>query len=150
MHNTSFTHIHNNYTKSVFNGIHLPFGLRPIEVPDLKHFAYKDYKTNIVLFRLSGEKELRKQELTLVRKAMTASKNFVFLIITPFNFEKGVNLPWAYKQLDKIQEHHQNFELLDLDSWLEKQPRATFDEAFRSVQQVISLLCTIYCGAFRG
>ena len=150
MNATSLTHFHNNYTKPIFEGIHLPFGLEPVEVQDFKHFPYKDYKTNIVLFRLSGEKQYRKQELSFVRKAMNASKNFVFLIMTPFSFEKGVDLGWVHKQLDKIHEKHQNFELLDMESWLQEKPHFTFDQAFKSVQQVISLVCAIYYGTFKG
>ncbi|MBP5161002.1 MAG: hypothetical protein ILP11_03025 [Alphaproteobacteria bacterium] len=150
MKTVSFTYIHNNYTTPLLEGIRLPAGLNATQITDFNAFPYTDYQTNIVLFRLSGEKPLRRKENALIKHALTADHSFVYLIIMPFSFEKDVNRPWAYKQLSKLQDKHKNFELIDMEAYLKEMPNATFDEAFQQARQVIELICSVYANTFRG
>jgi len=134
----------------VLENIKLPLGLKAVEVKDLTSFPYNRYKVNIIMFRLSGDPSVRKQEEDLIKAAKDWSFNNVFLILTPFHFESHVDLEWVKQQLDKLSPEKRNIEIIDMDTWFKDSCYATFSETFKSVQGLIELICTIYCDEFRG
>ena len=144
----SFSYIHSNHTSPVIAGLKLPFDIKPQEIQELTNYPYQHYEENIILFTLTGQTELREQEEKLVKNMLVAPPNVTFLIITPFSFEAGVNLNWVHEQLKTLQKV--NFEPLELDTLLKKEPHLTFDQAFLKIQEIIELIAATTYGTFRG
>ena len=104
----SFAYIHSNHTTPLINGLKLPFDIKPQEVQNLTNYPYENYDKNIILFGLTGRTELRKSEEKLIQNIISYPKNATFLIITPFQFEAGVDLNWILKQLAILQKNQVN------------------------------------------
>ena len=141
----SFYYFHNHYSTPLITGLKLPFGIKAKEIEQIPTGLEKA----IVLLALTGQTDKLTVEEQHIKDILSTPKN-TYLIITPFNFESGVDLDWVHWQLKILQSKNINFEPLELDSLLKNKPHLTFDEAFQEIQKVIELIASTTFGTFRG
>ena len=146
----SFAYIHSNHTTPLIENIKLPLGIKPKEIKMLERYPYKRFENNIILLTLTGQEALRSNEEKMIQDMLSAPKEAVFLIITPFSFEAKVNLDWVHKQLKMLHEQKVNFEALELEALLQEKPHLTFDQAFKEIQEIIELVAFVVFNSFKG
>lgn len=141
----SFYYFHNHYSTPLITGLKLPLCIKPKEIEQITTGPEKA----IVLFSLTGQTDKRPEEEQLIKDILSAPKN-TYLIITPFNFEAGVDLDWIHRQLKILQGKNINFEPLELDNLLTVKSHLTFKKGLKEIQKVIELIAAITFGTFRG
>lgn len=139
----TLAYIHNNHTTAILGGIKLPAGVKIKKIKNLKHYLGTD--SNIIMFGLTGNNEIRSQEDKLIKNALELNKKIhpTFLIISPFSFEPNVDLSFVQQKIEVLKKAKVDFSVLELMELVRKYPNFTFTQAFKVVQKKVELICKI-------
>lgn len=139
----TLAYIHNNHTTAILGGIKLPAGVKIKKIKNLKHYLGTD--SNIIMFGLTGNNEIRSKEDELIQDTLELNKKIhpTFLIISPFSFEPKVDLSFVQQKIEVLKKAKVDFSVLELMELVRKYPNFTFTQAFKVVQKKVELICKI-------
>ncbi len=132
-----FFYINSNHISVLVRDLESNHHVKAIKIENLEEI--KTYNSKFILFNLTGQMNLREREEKLINDILEyPSKNDKLFIITPFDFESGVDLKWVKKQIQKLNKKKICFTIFELDEYAKNKRTLTLDQVFNEIEKEIA------------